>query len=75
MTASQFYATLGQTILYFGYVYLKSTQTPITVLACSVPRRILQQTISPALLSLLVGFSVLINTKASRDSGDSGGKV
>uniref|UniRef100_A0A914Z756 Uncharacterized protein n=1 Tax=Panagrolaimus superbus TaxID=310955 RepID=A0A914Z756_9BILA len=54
MTASQFYATVGQTILYFGYIYLKESKIPITVFACSIPRRILQQTITPALISTLV---------------------
>uniref|UniRef100_A0AC34F8N0 Uncharacterized protein n=1 Tax=Panagrolaimus sp. ES5 TaxID=591445 RepID=A0AC34F8N0_9BILA len=54
MTASQFYATVGQTILYFGYLYLKQAKIPITVFACSIPRRILQQTITPALMSTLV---------------------
>uniref|UniRef100_A0AC35FAY2 G-protein coupled receptors family 1 profile domain-containing protein n=1 Tax=Panagrolaimus sp. PS1159 TaxID=55785 RepID=A0AC35FAY2_9BILA len=54
MTASQFYATVFQSILYFGYLYLNQAKIPITVLACSIPRRLLQQTITPALMSILV---------------------
>uniref|UniRef100_A0A914P939 Uncharacterized protein n=1 Tax=Panagrolaimus davidi TaxID=227884 RepID=A0A914P939_9BILA len=56
MTASQFYATVFQSILYFGYLYLNQAKIPITVLACSIPRRLLQQTITPALMSILVSF-------------------
>lgn len=56
MSACQCYATITQTMLYVGYIYLEIHQVEMTVLACSIPRRILQQTMNVALLSLLVSI-------------------
>ncbi|KAE9555413.1 hypothetical protein FO519_001350 [Halicephalobus sp. NKZ332] len=54
MSACQLYATITQTILYITYIYVELHQVQMTVLTCSVPRRIFQQTMNVALLSLLM---------------------
>uniref|UniRef100_A0A7E4ZQX7 G protein-coupled receptor n=1 Tax=Panagrellus redivivus TaxID=6233 RepID=A0A7E4ZQX7_PANRE len=54
MTACQLYGTVGETLLYTLYFVFQQTKTPITVLQCSVVRRVLQVTVNPPTMSILV---------------------